>query len=110
AALAALRRRAATTVGVTSAGVTATLPPGTTGTAVVAAPRIAGWHCEGTRAESYGGFLAVRLAPGTTTLSCTFRTPGLRAGLAAGAAGALLLGAGVWTERRRRAGPLSGAG
>ncbi|WP_328487508.1 YfhO family protein [Streptomyces zaomyceticus] len=90
-ALAALRARAATSVGITSGGLTATLPPGTTGTAVVAAPRIAGWRCENTRAGAYGGLLAIDLAPGTTTLTCTFRTPGLRAGLTAGAGGLLLL-------------------
>ncbi|MFD8643665.1 YfhO family protein [Streptomyces zaomyceticus] len=90
-ALAALRARAATSVRITSGGLTATLPPGTTGTAVVAAPRIAGWRCQNTRAGAYGGLLALDLAPGTTTLTCSFRTPGLRAGLAAGTGGLLLL-------------------
>ncbi|MFJ4907761.1 YfhO family protein [Streptomyces sp. NPDC093249] len=109
AAVTALRARAATGVAVTSTGVTAALPPGTTGTVVVAVPRIAGWRCEGARAESYGGLLAVRPAPGTTALSCSFRPPGLRAGLAAGAAGVLALGTGVWWRGRRGLGERGGA-
>ncbi|MFJ7960652.1 YfhO family protein [Streptomyces sp. NPDC096319] len=103
AAVTALRARAATSVDVTSDGLRATLPPGSTGTAVVAAPHIAGWHCEGAAPVPYGGLLAV---PAATTVSCTFRPPGLRAGLAAGAAAALtLLGvalAHVRTGRRPR--------
>ncbi|WP_369144629.1 YfhO family protein [Streptomyces sp. R44] len=81
-AVAALRARAATSVRVTPDGIRATLPPGATGTAVVAAPHIAGWHCEGAAPVPYGGLLAV---PARTGLSCAFRPPGLRAGLAAGA-------------------------
>ncbi|WP_425281832.1 hypothetical protein [Streptomyces ficellus] len=34
----------------------ADLPPGARGTAVLAAPRIAGWRCEGRPAGSYGGW------------------------------------------------------
>ncbi|MFH8840677.1 YfhO family protein [Streptomyces sp. NPDC017868] len=83
AAITSLRARAATSVQVTSDGIRATLPPGSTGTAVVAAPHIAGWHCSGAPATSYGGLLAVPAHDGQ--LSCTFRPPGLRAGLAAGA-------------------------
>ncbi|WP_395360964.1 YfhO family protein [Streptomyces sp. YH02] len=103
-----LRAWAATRVDIRSDGLTATLPPGATGTAVVAAPRIAGWRCEGGKAGSYGGLLAIDVRPGTTTVTCDFRPPGLRAGLAAGAAGALLLAASLWLgarARRRSAGP-----
>ncbi|MEK9520391.1 YfhO family protein [Streptomyces venezuelae] len=104
AAVAALRGRAATRVDVRPDGLTATLPPGATGTAVVAAPRIAGWRCEGRRARSYGDLLAVDVAPGTTTVSCDFHPPGLRAGLTAGAAGLLVLATtwrlGVRSRRR----------
>ncbi|MFE6715532.1 YfhO family protein [Streptomyces sp. NPDC057695] len=112
AAVTALRGRAATGVDVRPDGLTATLPPGATGTAVVAAPRIAGWRCEGRRARSYGDLLAVDIAPGTTTVSCDFHPPGLRAGLTAGTAGLLLL-ATTWRlgragSRRRRVG--GGAG
>ncbi|MEV4943040.1 YfhO family protein [Streptomyces zaomyceticus] len=106
-ALAALRARAATSVRITSGGLTATLPPGATGTAVVAAPRIAGWRCANTRAGAYGGLLAFDLSPGTTTLTCSFRTPGLRAGLAAGAGGLLLLA--LRTALAARKGPQGAA-
>ncbi|MFE5658528.1 YfhO family protein [Streptomyces sp. NPDC056517] len=102
AAVAGLRSRAATRVDVRSDGLTATLPPGTKGTAVVAAPRIAGWRCEGGKAGSYGGLLALDVRPGTTTVTCDFRPPGLRAGPAAGAAGALLLTASLWLGARTR--------
>ncbi|MFH9726748.1 YfhO family protein [Streptomyces sp. NPDC017254] len=104
-ALTALRARAATSITITSDGLTATLPPGTTGTAVVAAPRIAGWHCENAEAGSYGGLLAIGVHPGTTTLTCAFRPPGLRAGLAAGAAGLLLLTLRTWLGARSRRRP-----
>ncbi|WP_411075487.1 YfhO family protein [Streptomyces sp. cmx-4-7] len=105
-AVAALRARAAVSVDVTPSGIRAVLPPGG-GTAVVAAPDIAGWHCEGAEPTAYAGLLAVPLGPGRTELSCSFRPPGLRAGLAAGAvaAVALLCGAGLRSFRRRRSGP-----
>ncbi|MBP2582603.1 hypothetical protein J3A78_003081 [Streptomyces sp. PvR006] len=109
AAVAGLRARAATRIDVRDDRLTATLPPGATGTAVVAAPRIAGWRCEGGKAGAYGGLLAVDVRPGTTTVSCRFRPPGLRAGQAAGAAGALLLAASLWlgaARRRRAEGPV----
>ncbi|MFF2304238.1 YfhO family protein [Streptomyces sp. NPDC058128] len=109
AAVAGLRARAATRIDVRDDGLTATLPPGVTGTAVVAAPRIAGWRCEGGRAGAYGGLLAVGVRPGTTTVSCRFRPPGVRAGQAAGAAGVLLLAASLWLGargRRRVEGPV----
>ncbi|MET7758416.1 YfhO family protein [Streptomyces sp. NPDC005389] len=108
AAVAGLRARAATRIDVRDDGLTATLPPGVTGTAVVAAPRIAGWRCEGGKAGSYGGLLALDVRPGTSAMTCRFRPPGLRAGTAAGAAGALLLAASLWLgarSRRRTEGP-----
>ncbi|MFI0988909.1 YfhO family protein [Streptomyces exfoliatus] len=104
AAVTALRARAAVTVHATPDGIRAELPPGTTGTAVVAAPGIAGWRCEHARTTSYGGLLAVGVGPGTRTLDCAFRPPGLRAGLAAGMAGLVLLGVSVWAGARGRRG------
>ncbi|MZE54743.1 YfhO family protein [Streptomyces sp. SID5770] len=89
-AVTALRARAATSVEVTPSGVRAALPPGG-GTAVVAAPRLAGWHCEDAEPTAYGGLLAVPLGNGRTELACSFRPPGLRAGLAAGAVAGLVL-------------------
>ncbi|MFC8899179.1 YfhO family protein [Streptomyces cinereoruber] len=90
AAVAALRARAATSVEVTPSGIRAVLPPGG-GTAVVAAPQTAGWRCEDAEPAPYGGLLAVPLGSGRTELACSFRPPGLRAGLAAGAAAGLVL-------------------
>ncbi|WP_079169408.1 YfhO family protein [Streptomyces sp. CC77] len=86
-------------------GVRAVFPAGTDGLAVLAAPRIAGWRCAGRPAGAYLGLVAVELS-GRATVSCAFRPPGLRAGLAAGA-GALLVWA-AWgvlrTRRRARSG------
>ncbi|MET9434792.1 YfhO family protein [Streptomyces sp. NPDC006551] len=89
-AVTALRATAPTSIRVTDSGIRAELPPGTRGTVVVAAPRIAGWHCDGRPAESYGGLVAVR-TDGGASVSCAFRPPGLRAGLSVGAASLILL-------------------
>ncbi|WP_282692836.1 YfhO family protein [Streptomyces sp. CC208A] len=90
AAVETLRKQAAVSVDVHGTTLTARLPAGTDGTAVVAAPAIPGWTCQGREPESYAGLLAVRPA-GATTVSCTFRPPGLTAGLAAGAAALVVL-------------------
>ncbi|WP_405890534.1 YfhO family protein [Streptomyces sp. NBC_00133] len=84
-----LKRTGALSVKVTDSGVRAELPPGTEGTAVLAAPRIAGWSCNGKPAGSYLGLVAVPLNGSSTTVDCTFRPPGLKAGSALGAAGLL---------------------
>ncbi len=62
-------------VDVRSDGVRAVFPAGTDGLAVLAAPRIAGWRCQGRPAGEYLGLVAVELS-GRTALSCTFRPPG----------------------------------
>ncbi|GAA2495900.1 YfhO family protein [Streptomyces gobitricini] len=85
AAVARLRAAGAVAVRVTAGGVRADLPPGTRGTAVLAAPRIPGWRCEGLPAGSYGGLVAVAVTGGRPAVECRFRPPGLRAGTAAGA-------------------------
>ncbi|MEU6862600.1 YfhO family protein [Streptomyces sp. NPDC046876] len=92
AAVAALRAAAPdpASVRVGSASVSAVLPPGSSGTAVLAAPAIAGWSCNGRPATAYLGLVATPVTPGTRTVACTFRPPGLRPGAAA-AAGALLV-------------------
>lgn len=77
---------------VTDSGVRAELPPGTRGTAVLASPRIAGWSCNGKPADSYLGLVAVPLEGKATTVDCSFRPPGLKAGAAIGAAGLPALG------------------
>ncbi|MFF7204805.1 YfhO family protein [Streptomyces sp. NPDC008141] len=112
AAVAELTSTGAVSMRVTGSGVRAELPPGTRGTAVLAAPRIAGWSCNGGPAGSYLGLVAVPLAEGSTTVDCSFRPPGLRAGAVTGSAGLLALIAlgllpGVRTRMRSRT---SGAG
>ncbi|MFD3947792.1 YfhO family protein [Streptomyces sp. NPDC058579] len=110
AAVAGLKASAPESVEVTDSGIRARLRPGTKGTVVIAAPRIAGWTCEGRPAETYGGLLAVRADGSRTTVSCDFRTPGLRAGLGAGAVAFVLLwGWLLWLGRRghRRPSPTS---
>ncbi|MFI6691858.1 YfhO family protein [Streptomyces sp. NPDC050433] len=100
-----LTRTGAVSVRVSDHGVRAQLPPGSTGTAVIAAPRIAGWSCGGRPADSSLGLVAVPLDPdGTTTsVDCSFRPPGLRSGAAVGGASLLvLLGIAVLSVRRRR--------
>ncbi|MER7536182.1 YfhO family protein [Streptomyces sp. NPDC097704] len=102
AAVTALRAHAATSIRVTSDGIRATLPPGTTGTAVVATPRLAGWRCNDTTPLSYGGLLAAPTRNGA--LSCTFHPPGLHTGLTTGTLAALgLLAVLVGRVRNRRA-------
>ncbi|TXS31062.1 hypothetical protein EAO71_15880, partial [Streptomyces sp. ms191] len=93
AAVAALTATAATHVEVTDSGIRAELPPGARGTVVVAAPRIAGWTCEGRPPGTYGGLIAFPATGGP--VACDFRPPGLRAGVGTGLAAALVLA--LWT-------------
>ncbi|GII64218.1 membrane protein [Sphaerisporangium krabiense] len=81
-----LRATAPTAVRVTGHTVAATLPPGATGTAVIAAPAIQGWtcsldHARPRRPGRYLGLLAVPLTGTATTLTCSFTPPGLKPGL-----------------------------
>ncbi|MFF3017772.1 YfhO family protein [Streptomyces sp. NPDC057939] len=102
AAVAALRASAATSVRVSASGVRATLPPGSTGTAVLSVPAVAGWSCNGRPAGERLGLVAVPLDGDATTLDCGFRPPGLLPGAAVAAAAlAVLLG----SAHRRRRGP-----
>ncbi|MFJ8669517.1 YfhO family protein [Streptomyces sp. NPDC093600] len=76
----------------------AELPAGSTGTAVVAVPRVSGWRCasgdaEPTPARRHLGLLAVPLDGTATSIHCVFRPPGLRAGGAIGAVALLCLAA-----------------
>ncbi|MGW6575112.1 YfhO family protein [Streptomyces sp. NPDC054945] len=106
-AVAGLRATAATSVRVGSSEVRATLPPGATGTAVLSVPAIAGWTCEGRPAAAHLGLVAIGLSPGTTTVSCAFRPPGLVPGLAVAAValGIVLVTALRVRARRRLSGP-----
>ncbi|MEV5198596.1 YfhO family protein [Streptomyces sp. NPDC053720] len=103
-AVAGLKRTGASAVHVTDHGVRAELPPGTTGTVVLAAPRIAGWSCQGRPADSYLGLVATPAPARGGSVDCTFRPPGLRAGAVAGAGAlvVLVLGGLVLGYRRRR--------
>lgn len=91
AAVAGLKATGAVDVDVSDSGITAELPTGTRGTAVIAAPRIAGWSCDGRPADSYLGLVAVPLDGSRTAISCSFRPPGLRLGTAVGGAALLAL-------------------
>nr|WSW45484.1 YfhO family protein [Streptomyces sp. NBC_01001] len=101
-AVAALRATAPTSLRVGSSTVRATVPAGTTGTAVLSSPAIAGWTCNDRPATPYLGLVSVPVTPGTTTITCTFRPPGLLPGTAVAATALLLLGAFLAAQRRRR--------
>ncbi|MDT9690638.1 YfhO family protein [Streptomyces sp. P9(2023)] len=83
-------------VDATGHGITAAFAPGTQGTAVLSVPATPGWRCavDGGHARvprTLGGLVAVELGDGAARLSCSYRTPGLRLGLAASGAAAALL-------------------
>ncbi|MFF1508311.1 YfhO family protein [Streptomyces sp. NPDC058326] len=97
----------ATRVRTTGHTVTAELPPGSRGFAVLAVPRVSGWRCAAGEAEprparAYEGLIAVPLDGGATTVTCSFRPPGLRLGGAAGAAALLALAVTAVLHRRAR--------
>lgn len=103
----------ATEVSVSGGTIRAQLPEGGTGTAVVAAPRIAGWRCAtgdapAVPAGQYHGLIAVPLDGTSTRLTCVFHPPGLRLGTAVGGMSMLavaLLGVLTAVRRRRGTGP-----
>ncbi|MGW4320100.1 YfhO family protein [Streptomyces sp. NPDC004684] len=107
-----LKATGATEVTVSDGTVRAKLPAGSTGTAVLAAPRIAGWRCAAgdaaaEPARQYYGLIAVPLDGSATSVTCTFHPPGLRLGAAAGGVSLLalaVLGAVAAVRRRRTAG------
>ncbi|MGW0581014.1 YfhO family protein [Streptomyces sp. NPDC002920] len=106
-----LKDTGATDVTVSDGTVRAELPAGSTGTAVLAAPRTAGWRCAAGDAPArpageYYGLIAVPLDGSATSVTCTFHPPGLRLGSAVGGASLLaLILIGAFTAiRRRRAG------
>ncbi|MDX2937594.1 YfhO family protein [Streptomyces ipomoeae] len=114
AAVEGLKETGATRVSVDGSTIRAELPTGSTGIAVVAVPRIAGWRCAADNApavpaKSYYGLTAVPLYGSASSVTCTYHPPGLRLGTAVGGLSlmaALLLGA-IGTARRRR--PTTGA-
>ncbi|MGW0394336.1 YfhO family protein [Streptomyces sp. NPDC003042] len=100
-AVSALRASAATSVRAGSSGVRATLPPGSTGTAVLSVPAIAGWTCNGRPASAHLGLVAVPLDGRTTSVDCAFRPPGLLPGAAVAALAAAVLLALALRRRQR---------
>ncbi|GAA4566285.1 YfhO family protein [Planotetraspora kaengkrachanensis] len=85
-AVSRLRSTGATRVEVSGHSVTATLPAGSTGTAVMAVPAIRGWTCAlgGAAARPAGNFLGLVSVPldgKATRVSCSFTPPGLKIGL-----------------------------
>ncbi|WP_217550434.1 YfhO family protein [Streptomyces sp. GbtcB6] len=90
-----LKSTGATKVTVSDGTLHAELPAGSRGTAVVAAPRIAGWRCSAggheAAAGEFHGLIAVPLGASATSLTCTFHPPGLRLGTAVGGASLLVL-------------------
>jgi uncharacterized membrane protein YfhO len=107
-----LKATGATKVSIDDGTVRAELPAGSKGTAVVAAPRIAGWRCAAGNAtavpaKEYYGLIAVPLDGSATSITCSFHPPGLRLGAAVGGAALLalaVLGAVAAVRRRRAAG------
>ncbi|MGW4051465.1 YfhO family protein [Streptomyces sp. NPDC004779] len=106
AAVTRLTAGGATRVTTTGHSLTAEVPPGSTGVAVVAVPRATGWRCAAGDAEpvsgrSHRGLLAVPLDGRATRVSCSFRPPGVRLGAAVGATALLALLATAHLARRR---------
>nr|WP_079083423.1 YfhO family protein [Streptomyces antibioticus] len=101
-----LAHTGATKVTVSDGTIRAELPRGSTGIAVVAAPRIAGWRCAvgdsaAAPAGNYHGLVSVPLDGTSNDVTCTFRPPGLRLGMTVGGVASvivILLG----VVRRRR--------
>ncbi|MFV6032016.1 YfhO family protein [Streptomyces sp. NPDC056264] len=98
----------ATEVRATGHTVTAELPPGSTGTAVLAAPRVSGWRCAAGDAEprparAYRGLVAIPLDGRAHTVTCSYRPPGIKLGGAAGLTALLaLIATGVLHRRAGR--------
>ncbi|MEV7279060.1 YfhO family protein [Streptomyces sp. NPDC093111] len=96
----------ATEVRTTGHTLTADLPSGSTGTAVLAVPRVSGWRCAAgdaplTPARGRLGLVAVPLDGRAASVTCSFRPPGLKLGGAVGAAALAALLATAWLHRRR---------
>ncbi|MEU9165640.1 YfhO family protein [Streptomyces sp. NPDC048424] len=100
-AVGVLRATAATSLHVGSSRIRAELPAGATGTAVLSVPAIAGWTCNGRPAAAHLGLVALPLDGRTTTLSCSFRPPGLVPGAAAAGLALVVLTALVLRRRQR---------
>ncbi|MFJ9455185.1 YfhO family protein [Kitasatospora sp. NPDC101447] len=97
AAVARLTAGGATRVDAGGHTLAATLPAGSTGTALLAVPATEGWTCavDGGRASAPTpvlGMIGVPLGPGASRVACSFRPPGLTEGLTVGSATVAALG------------------
>ncbi|MFI5865585.1 YfhO family protein [Streptomyces sp. NPDC051546] len=79
----------------------ATLPKGSSGTAVIAMTDVPGWQCSAP-VKSFHGLVSLTIPPGTNKLSCTFAPKGLTPGLAAATLALLALTSVTVAGRRRR--------
>ncbi|MDA5283341.1 YfhO family protein [Streptomyces sp. Isolate_45] len=96
AAVRRLRDTGATAVRVDGHSISADLPKGSTGTAVVATTAPPGWTCSADDGParppvSHQGLLGVPLGEGADRVACAYTPPGLTAGLMGSAAGALVV-------------------
>ncbi|GAB2675792.1 YfhO family protein [Kribbella swartbergensis] len=103
-----LRLSGATDVEVGGHSISAMLPPGSKGYAVVAVPKVPGWTCSAGDGEArtprdYGGLIAVQLTGNADRIDCSYTPPGLRRGLALAAVAALVTLGLVLFGRFRRA-------
>ena len=107
-AVADLRAGGATAVRTGGRSISATLKPGSTGVAVIAAPALPGWLCARDggkleKPENFSGLLSVSLPGPTSRVSCEYLPPGLGLGLTAGGVALLVtLGLGLAARLRRR--------
>lgn len=92
----------ATSVRTGGHSIEATLPGGTTGTAVFAMTAVPGWQCSAP-VRSFHGLVSLPLTPGTTKVSCTFTPKGLTPGLTGATLALMVLIGSVVTALRRRA-------
>lgn len=84
-----LQKTGATNVQASGHSITATLPKGSTGSAIISIPNSSGWMCsreegEAFRPKSYFGLIRVPLEEDTSTLSCSYTPPGLPVGFLLG--------------------------
>jgi uncharacterized membrane protein YfhO len=91
-----LQKTGATNVQAAGHSITATLPKGSTGSAIISIPNNSGWKCSrgdgnSFRPKSYFGFIRIPLEKDTSTLSCSYTPPGLWTGLLLGMVSLLII-------------------
>ncbi|WP_165555548.1 YfhO family protein [Kribbella pittospori] len=102
-----LRTTGATDVEAGGHSISATLPAGSQGYAVVAVPKLPGWSCStgdgaAKTPRDFGGLIAVPLGDSADRIDCSYTPPGLRRGLAlAAVAVAIAVGVALFGRMRR---------